>query len=122
MTTLTPEQRQEIQRAGEEPDRLRIPRRKLSTSSSRRTSTTVAVPLLDDTRSAYSLTMRVFGEDGWDDPQMDEYNVLDSRSSLVTRRFRPCRSWPRRWSNSMGSGSPGMVQAEVTVPGGQDRG
>ena len=35
--------------------------------------------LADDTRAAYPLAMRVFGQDGWDDPQMDEYNVLDPR-------------------------------------------
>jgi hypothetical protein len=39
----------------------------------------LAYRLLDDTRSAYALAMRVFGQDGWDDPQMDEYNVLDPR-------------------------------------------
>jgi hypothetical protein len=35
--------------------------------------------LADDTRASYPLAMRVFGHDGWDDPQMDEYNVLDPR-------------------------------------------
>ena len=35
--------------------------------------------LADDTRAAYPLAMKVFGQDGWDDPQMDEYNVLDPR-------------------------------------------
>ena len=35
--------------------------------------------LADETRTAYPLAMKVFGQDGWDDPQMDEYNVLDPR-------------------------------------------
>jgi hypothetical protein len=35
--------------------------------------------LADETRAAYPLAMKVFGQDGWDDPEMDEYNVLDPR-------------------------------------------
>jgi hypothetical protein len=33
----------------------------------------------DDARAAYPFAMKVFGQDGWDDPQMDEYNALDPR-------------------------------------------
>ena len=35
--------------------------------------------LADETRAAYPLAMKGFGKDGWDDPQMNEYNVLDPR-------------------------------------------
>ena len=35
--------------------------------------------LADDARAAYPLAMKVVGRDGWDDPQMDEYNDLDPR-------------------------------------------
>jgi len=35
--------------------------------------------LADDTRATYPLAMKVCGQDGRDDPQMDEYNVLDPR-------------------------------------------
>ena len=35
--------------------------------------------LADETRAAYPLAMKIFGQDGWDDPQMDEYNLLDPR-------------------------------------------
>jgi hypothetical protein len=35
--------------------------------------------LADDTRAAYLLALKVFGQDGWDDPRMDEYNVFDPR-------------------------------------------
>jgi hypothetical protein len=35
--------------------------------------------LAEDVRAAYPLAMKVFGRDGWDDPQMDKYNVLDPR-------------------------------------------
>ena len=35
--------------------------------------------LADEATAAYPLAMKVFGQDGRDDPQMDEYNVLDPR-------------------------------------------
>jgi hypothetical protein len=35
--------------------------------------------LADDARAAYPLAMKALGQDGWDDPQMDEYNALDPR-------------------------------------------
>jgi hypothetical protein len=79
MTTLTSEKRQEIERAGEEPVLLDDPG----------TQTEYVIPkadvydricaLADETRAAYPLAMKVFGQDGWDDPEMDEYNVLDPR-------------------------------------------
>lgn len=79
MTTLTLEQRQEIQRAGEEPVRLTDPETQTEYVLLKADVYDRIRTLLDDTRSAYPLAMRVFGEDGWDDPQMDEYNVLDPR-------------------------------------------
>ncbi len=79
MTTLTPEQRQEIQRAGEEPVRLADPETQTEYVLLKADVYARILTLLDHTRSAYPLAMRVFGEDGWDDPQMDEYNVLDPR-------------------------------------------
>jgi hypothetical protein len=79
MITLTPEQRQEIQRAGEEPVRLADPETRTEYVLLKAEVYDRIRTLLDDPRSAYPLAMRVFGEDGWDDPQMDEYNVLDPR-------------------------------------------
>ncbi len=79
MATLTPEQRQEIQRAGEEPVRLADPDTQTEYVLLKADVYDRIRTLLDDTRSAYPLAMRVFGEDGWDDSQMDEYNVLDPR-------------------------------------------
>jgi len=79
MTTLTPEQWQVIQRAGEEPVRLADPETQTEYVLLKADVYDRIRTLLDDTRSAYPLAMRVFGEDGWDDPQMDEYNVLDPR-------------------------------------------
>ncbi len=35
--------------------------------------------LADEARAAYRLAMKVFGQDGWDDPQMDDYNVFGPR-------------------------------------------
>jgi hypothetical protein len=79
MATPTPEQRQKIQKAGEEPVRIADPEtqteyviRKVDVYDRIRASA-------DDTRGAYPLAMKVFGQDGWDDPQMDEYNVLYPR-------------------------------------------
>ena len=79
MTTLTSEQRQEIEKAGDEPVRLADPVTqteyvllKLDVYNEIRRG-------VDEARLAYPLAMKVFGEDGWDDPQMDEYNALDPR-------------------------------------------
>ena len=79
MTTLTSEQRQEIEKAGDEPVRLADPVTqaeyvllKLDVYNEIRRG-------LEEARLGYPLAMKVFGEDGWDDPQMDEYNALDPR-------------------------------------------
>jgi hypothetical protein len=71
--------RQEIQRAGEEPVRLADPETQneyviLKSDVSERIRA-----LAEDVRVAYPLAMKVFGQDGWDDPQMDECNVLNLR-------------------------------------------
>jgi hypothetical protein len=79
MATLTPEQRQEIQRAGEEPVRLADPETQTEYVILKADVYDRIRALADDTRAAYPLAMKVFGQDGWDDPQMDEYNVLDPR-------------------------------------------
>ena len=82
MTTLTPEQRQEILKAGEEPA---VPTRRSRDTNRVRVILKADVydrirALADDTGAAYPLAMKVFGQDGWDDPQMDEYNnALDPR-------------------------------------------
>ena len=79
MTPLTPEQRQEIQRADEEPVRLADLETRAEYVLLKADVYDRIRALLNDTRSSYPLAMRVFGEDGWDNPQMDEYNALDPR-------------------------------------------
>jgi hypothetical protein len=79
MATLTPELRQEIQRAGDEPVRLADPETQTAYVILKADIYDRILTLADETRAAYPLTMKVFGRDGWDDPQMDEYNVLDPR-------------------------------------------
>jgi hypothetical protein len=79
MTTLTPVQRQEIRNAGEEPVRLADPETQTEYVILKAELYDRIRGLADDTRSSYPLAIRVFGKDGWDDPQMDEYNVLDPR-------------------------------------------
>jgi hypothetical protein len=79
MPTLTPEQRQEIQRAGEEPVRLADPETQIEHVILKADVYDRISALAEDASAAYPLAMKVFGQDGWDDPQMDEYNVLDPR-------------------------------------------
>ena len=79
MTTLTPEQWQEIERAGAEPVRLADPETKTEYVILKADVYDRIQALADETRAAYPLAMKVFGQDGWDDPQMDEYNVFDPR-------------------------------------------
>ncbi len=79
MTTLTPEQRHEVHKAGEEPVRCADPETQTEYVILRADVYDRMRAEADDLRSAYPLAMRVFGEDGWDDPQMDEYNVFDPR-------------------------------------------
>ncbi|MGO9469859.1 MAG: hypothetical protein ACLQIB_55005 [Isosphaeraceae bacterium] len=79
MATLTPEQRQAIERAGEEPVRLADPETQTEYVIIKADVYDRICALSFDTRSAYPLAMKVFRQDGWDDPQMDEYNVLDPR-------------------------------------------
>jgi hypothetical protein len=79
MATLAPEQRQEIQRAGEEPVRLADPETQIEYVIVKADVYDRISALADEARAAYPLAMKVFGQDGWDDPQMDEYNVLDPR-------------------------------------------
>ena len=79
VSTLTPEQRQEIQKAGGEPVRLADPETQTEYVILKADVYDRIRALADETRAAYPLAMKVFGQDGWDDPQMDEYNVLDPR-------------------------------------------
>jgi hypothetical protein len=79
MTTLTPEQRQEIQRAGVEPVRIADPETQTEYVLLKADLYHRIRALADDTTAAYPLAMKAFGQDGWDDPQMNEYNVLDPR-------------------------------------------
>jgi hypothetical protein len=79
MTTLTPEQRQEIQNAGGEPVRITDPETQTEYVLLKADVYDRIRASADDTRAAYPLAMKVLGRDGWDDPQMDEYNVLDPR-------------------------------------------
>ncbi len=75
--TLSPELRQAIQTAGEEPVRL----------ADTETQTEYVIlkadlydrmrALADDARAAYPLAVKVFGEDGGDDARIDEYNPFD---------------------------------------------
>ncbi len=81
MTTLTPEQRQEIQRAGDEPVRLADPETQTEYVILKAAVYDRIRALATDVSAAYPLAMKVFGRDGWDDAQMDEYNVLDPRKS-----------------------------------------
>jgi hypothetical protein len=79
MTTLTPEQRQQVQQAGDEPVRLADPETQTEYVILKAEVYDRICALADETRAAYPLAMKVFGRDGWDDPQMDEYNALDPR-------------------------------------------
>jgi hypothetical protein len=79
MATLTPEQRQEIQRAGGEPVRLADPETKTEHVILKAEVYDRFSVLADEARAAYPLVMKVFGQDSRDGPQMDEYNVLDPR-------------------------------------------
>ena len=79
MATLTLEQRQEIQRAGEEPVRIADPETQTEYVILKADVYDRIRSLADDTTAAYPLAMKIFGQDGWDDSQMDEYNVLDPR-------------------------------------------
>jgi hypothetical protein len=79
MTVLTPEQFQEIRQAGEEPVRLADPATHTEYVILKAEVYDRICALAEDVRSAYPLAMKVFGQDGWDDPRMDEYNVLDPR-------------------------------------------
>ena len=79
MATLTPEQRQEIQKAGAEPVRISDPETQTEYVILKADIYERIRALADDTTAAYPLAMKVFGHHGWDDPQMDEYNLLDPR-------------------------------------------
>jgi hypothetical protein len=79
MATLTPEQRQEIRRAGEEPVRLADPETQTEYVILKADVYDRIRALAEDVMGAYPLAMKVFGRDGWDDPEMDEYHVLDPR-------------------------------------------
>jgi hypothetical protein len=79
MTTLTPGQLQEIQRAGDEPVRFADPETQTEYVILRADVYDRIRASADHTRAGYLLAMKVFGQDGWDDPQMDEYNDLDPR-------------------------------------------
>jgi hypothetical protein len=79
MATLTPEQRQRIQNASQEPVRIADPATQTEYVILMADVYDRIRAFADDTRAAYPLAMKVFGQDGWDDPQMDEYNILDAR-------------------------------------------
>ena len=79
MATLTPEQRQEIQGADGQPVRLADPETQTEYVIVKADVYDRISALADEPRAAYPLAMKVFGQDVWDDPQMDEYNVLDPR-------------------------------------------
>jgi hypothetical protein len=79
MATLTPEQRKEIQNAGEGPVRITDPETQTEYVILKADVYNRICAMADETRAAYPLAMKVFGQDGWDDPQMDEYNAFDPR-------------------------------------------
>jgi hypothetical protein len=79
VTTLTPEQRQAIQNAGEEPIGIADPETQTEYVILKADVYDRIRALADDTRAAYPLAMKVFGQEGWNDSRMDEYNVLDPR-------------------------------------------
>jgi hypothetical protein len=79
MATVTPEQRQEILLAGDAPVRLADPETQTEYVILKAEVYESIRALAEDVRNAYPLAMKVFGQDGWDDPQMDEYNILDPR-------------------------------------------
>jgi hypothetical protein len=79
MIAFTPEQRREIQKAGEEAVRLADPETQTENVILKAAVYDRICALADDTRADYPLAMKVFGQDGWDDPQTDEYNALDPR-------------------------------------------
>ncbi len=81
MTTLTPEQRQEIRRAGEEPVRLADPETQTEYVTLKADVYDRISALPDARRAAYPLAMKIFGQEGSDDPQWDGFNVLDPHRS-----------------------------------------
>jgi hypothetical protein len=72
MLTLAPEQRQEIQKASEEPVRLADPETQSEPGILKADVYDRLRALADETTAAYPLAMKIFGQNGWDDPQMDE--------------------------------------------------
>ncbi len=64
MATLTPEQRQEIQRAGEEPVRLADPETQTEYVILKADVYDRIRAVAEDTRAAYPYAMKVFGQDG----------------------------------------------------------
>ena len=81
MTTFTAKLRHEIQKAGEDPVRLADPETQTEYVILQAEVYDRILALADAARAAYPIAMKVFGQDGWDDPQMDEYNVLDPRDN-----------------------------------------
>ena len=79
MATLTPEQRQEVQQVGEEPVRIADPETQTEYVILKADVYDLIRAMAEDERTAYPLAMKVFGQDGWDDAQRAEYNVLDPR-------------------------------------------
>ena len=81
-TAITPEIRQAIKQAGEEPIELTDPETNavyflVSAEVFARIS---AVRGENDIRDAYTLMDQVAAIEGWDDPSMDIYNECDPRS------------------------------------------
>jgi hypothetical protein len=79
MTNLTPEQRYEILKACEGPVRLTDPETQMEYVIVKADVYDRICALVDEARAAYPLAMKDFGQDGWDDPQKDEYHALDPR-------------------------------------------
>ena len=82
MTTFTPEQRQEIQRAGEEPVLVEDPETRieyviLKAELYKRLQALISTESLDPSET-YRAVDRAFAE-GWSDPKMAEYDKYESQ-------------------------------------------
>jgi hypothetical protein len=81
MIDLTPEQRQELEKAG--PARVRDPQTNaiyvLVLAERYERLQGLLAEDQDWAGDAYAAAMEVFARDGWDDPRMDVYDSLDPR-------------------------------------------
>ena len=87
LATLTPEQRQEIQKAGEEPVRLADPETQTEYVILKADVYDRIRALADDTRAAYPLAMKVFKRDGCREGNQDANSLGFVVGNRLGRRY-----------------------------------